>query len=153
MPTKRRTRRRSLKPPVTDDAVWQFLLLEEIIANGDDVNFEPRGRRREALDAIKRLAQLTGRGWFQHCPCWARSPDPPPYMHDRLQIADWKEAWRLRLARAGGSSYLAAAARAFADEPQVRQVPADAIATLPAYHPTTAVGFGSHRKGAGEFNA
>jgi hypothetical protein len=50
MPTKRRTRHRSLKPHVTDEAVWVFLLLEEIINNSDDAEFEPRGRRREALD-------------------------------------------------------------------------------------------------------
>lgn len=98
MPTKRRTRHRSLRPHVTDEAVWQFLLLEEIIANGDDVKFEPDGRRGEALAAQKTLAKLTGRGWFQHCPCRTRDPDPPDYRRDRLQIADWKEAWQLRLA-------------------------------------------------------
>jgi hypothetical protein len=98
MPSKRRTKRRSLKPHVTDDAVWVFLALEQMISDGDDQRFEPRGRRREALNAIKTLAQLTGRAWFQHCPCHTRDPDPPDYMRDPCQTKDWKEAWALRLA-------------------------------------------------------
>lgn len=64
MPSKRRTKRRSLKPHVTDDAVWVFLALEQMISDGDDQRFEPRGRRREALNAIKTLAQLTGARGF-----------------------------------------------------------------------------------------
>jgi len=77
--------------------------LEQIINDGDDKRFEPRGRCREALNAIKTLAQQTGRGWFQHCPCYTRSPDPPSYLRDPCQTSDWKEAWRLRLALVGGA--------------------------------------------------
>jgi hypothetical protein len=83
--------------------VWVFLALDQIISDGDDKNFEPRGRRREALNAIKSLAQQTGRGWFQHCPCYTRDPDPPEYMRDPCQpmtgVRHGACDWRLSSAR------------------------------------------------------
>ncbi len=100
MPAKRRVLDRRRTPPISDEAMRLWTLCREIEREHGRVveTWEPKGRRREFLEAEKRLCIELGLDW---CSGWspinAKTEAAPRYLAaNSLLLADHRRAYAAR---------------------------------------------------------